>query len=146
MAQDQGDTPPPAGTLTLCPPPGQEEIPPAELVAKPRQSMTVGQQRAQRTLERVRRRAARISDYVLAASEIDDDIEERPEGWSPHKFRVARDSRLPAQRSPAYLNHAMRMAEAFAKADAGRQAQSLNAQVMNVYVDQRVYPTRDVKE
>jgi hypothetical protein len=145
MANEPDDPAHNAGTLTLCPLPATASSEPVDIVTRPRKDVSIGQQRAELVRERVRRKVTRISEYALAGAEIDDEGE-APADWNKTKARVARDARRPVKDRPYYLEASFKLAEAFVKADAGRQTPSLNAEVMNVYVDQRVYPTRDVKE
>jgi hypothetical protein len=95
---------------------------------------------------KVRRKVDRIVSSMLKGAEIDDESP-KPEGWKDVEYRVAKDARRPANKRPFYLEVASRARETYQRLEAVKKAEpTLNAQVMNVYVDQRVYPTKDVKE
>lgn len=96
--------------------------------------------------ERIKKRAYNIVNDAMCAADIDDDSN-KPDSWSDRRYRVAKDARKGAKERPYYLEMASKIREGFARLDALRaEPADLNANVINVYVDQRSYPTKEVKE
>lgn len=96
--------------------------------------------------ERIKRKSYNVVHDAMCAADIDDDSP-KPEGWSDRRYRVAKDARKGAKERPYYLEMATKIREGFARLDAMRaEPGDLNANVINVYVDQRTYPEKEIKE
>jgi hypothetical protein len=95
---------------------------------------------------KVRKKSSKIVYYAMAGADIDDDSP-KPEKWTERKYRVAKDARKPLKERPIYIQIALENHKAYVAGDAHKEAQpQLNANVVNVYVDRRVYETKEVKE
>ncbi len=109
--------------------------------------------RGEKTLEdrkrietRLSHRASQVVAYAIDGARIDDEGP-APASWNATHVRVARDARKPLKQRPYYLELAARASESFRKADSARDASpTLNASIIQIRVDQRVYPTKQVKE
>lgn len=100
----------------------------------------------QRMHHRIRKKSTRILNYALSGAEIDDDSP-KPADWSETKYRVARDARKSLKERPIYIQLAAEQHKTYVQADAQKDAApSLNANVVNVYVDRRTYEVKEVKE
>jgi len=95
--------------------------------------------------DRLRRKNAAIMDYQSAACDLNDDgshvekahdpVTGRPPGWSPRKYRVARDSRLPEREQPGYLARATRVYESYQREKKEKDAPPpLNVTSVTIYV------------
>jgi hypothetical protein len=99
-----------------------------------------------RNMSSVSKKSLEIVSFALDGAKIDDDGP-APKGWNSHHERVARDARKTAKQRPSYLDIAVKNLELTRKLEEHSDAPpSLNASIINVYVDQRIYPVKPIKE
>jgi hypothetical protein len=140
--------------VELLPPPYQAEEG-AVSISETKSTLSIGKSRGEMAIslkngkaveERIKRKAQTIVHDAMCAADIDDKGA-KPEGWSDRRYRVAKDARKGAKERPYYLEMATKIREGFARLDAMRaEPMDLNANVINVYVDQRSYPSKEIKE
>jgi hypothetical protein len=136
-------------------PPSYQAAEGAVAVSETKSTLAIGKSRGEMAMslkngkaveERIKRKSQTIVHDAMCAADIDDEGA-KPEGWSDRRYRVAKDARKGAKERPYYLEMATKIREGFARLDAMRaEPMDLNANVINVYVDQRSYPSKEIKE
>lgn len=99
----------------------------------------------QRADDRLRKRNAAIMEHQAAACDLDDSgvhislpmdpVTGRPQGWSPRKHNVAKDSRRPEREQPGYLARATRVYESYQRQKAEKEAPPpLSVSLVTIFV------------
>jgi hypothetical protein len=140
--------------VLLLPPVDEEHASPAEetrLESQKELPLSVisrsqrGMAAAMKLHDEIRLGSSKIIKMALDGSRIDDDSP-KPAKWKDRHYRVAKDARKPLKERPIYLQIALDNHKAYIAADSNKDMNpQLNANVVNVYVDQRVYDVKDVK-
>lgn len=108
-------------------------------------------ERIARADERIRARATSILEAALRAPELADLPETPPgaipDGWTKKTLRIAADATNSMKAAPAYLGMAQRIHESYRKAESDKPAApTINAEVVQVQVNQFNYPRRRLTE